>query len=366
MAHVQPTTRKAYRRTDDYTPGKPRVELVTEPLPLPLAATSVLIRVHAVSLNYRDANIANGGNPWPVTPHGILCNDAAGEIIAVGEGVRRFRVGDRVAPIIDTENLTGRESTRSWLAADEDGVLADYLVFSEEKLTKLPEHLDWAEASLIPCAGVTAWAALKDIGVGKSILIQAPATTPSSKTNKKTFKGTGGVAMIALKLARTAGLKVILSSSSDAKLGRIKAQFPTPPLLTVNYAKNPQWHQEVLDLTGGAGVDLVLEMGGTQTLVKSMKCTRRGGTVSQVGYLSKQSLDDLAEFVPVLIDRRIILRGINGGSKLEQEDLCAAISATQMRFNDIIDKVYDFTQADEAIEDIWQGRQVGKLVIQIP
>ncbi|KIW79387.1 hypothetical protein Z517_05999 [Fonsecaea pedrosoi CBS 271.37] len=350
MAHVQPTTRKAYRRTDDYTPGKPRVELVTEPLPLPLAATSVLIRVHAVSLNYRDANIANGGNPWPVTPHGILCNDAAGEIIAVGEGVRKFRVGDRVAPIIDTENLTGRESARSWLAADEDGVLADYLVFSEEKLTKLPEHLDWAEASLIPCAGVTAWAALKDIGVGKSILIQ----------------GTGGVAMIALKLGRTAGLKVILSSSSDAKFGRIKAQFPTPPLLTVNYAKNPQWHQEVLDLTGGAGVDLVLEMGGTQTLVKSMKCTRRGGTVSQVGYLSKQSLDDLAEFVPVLIDRRIILRGINGGSKLEQEDLCAAISATQMRFNDIIDKVYDFTQADEAIEDIWQGRQVGKLVIQIP
>ncbi|OAL37906.1 hypothetical protein AYO20_02739 [Fonsecaea nubica] len=350
MANVQITSRKAYRRTDDYTPRKPRVELVTEPLPLSLAATSVLIKVHAVSLNYRDANIANGGNPWPVTPHGIPCNDAAGEIIAVGEGVRKFRVGDRVAPIIDTENLTGRESTRSWLAADEDGVLADYLVFSEEKLTKLPEHLDWTEASLIPCAGVTAWAALKDIGVGKSVLIQ----------------GTGGVAMIALKLARTAGLKVILSSSSDAKLGRIKAQFPTPPLLTVNYAKTPQWHQEVLDLTGGEGVDLVLEMGGTQTLVKSMKCTRRGGTVSQVGYLSKQSLDELAEFVPVLIDRRIILRGINGGSKLEQEDLCAAISATQMRFNDIIDKVYDFTQADEAIEDIWQGRQVGKLVIQIP
>ncbi|KIW51614.1 hypothetical protein PV05_10318 [Exophiala xenobiotica] len=349
MAHVQVTTRRVYRRTDDYTPNKSRVKLVTEDLPLPLAATSVLIKVHAVSLNYRDANIANGGNPWPVTPHGIPCNDAAGEVIAVGEGVRTLQVGDRVAPIIDTENLTGRESKRSWLAADEDGVLADYLVFSEEKLTRLPKHLDWVQACLIPCAGVTAWTSLLGIGIGKSVLIQ----------------GTGGVAMIALKLARTAGLKVILSSSSDAKLERMRKQFSNPPLLTVNYATNPQWHEEVLKLTDGTGVDLVVEIGGTQTLVKSMKCTRRGGTISQVGYLSKQNLDDLAEFIPLLIDRRIILRGINAGSRLEQEDLCAALSATQMRFDDIIDKVYDFSQADEAIEDIWQGRQVGKLVIQI-
>lgn len=171
MANIKVTTRQAYRRTDDYTPGKPRVKLVTEDLPL-LAATSVLIKVHAVSLNYRDANIANGGNPWPVTPHGIPCNDAAGEVIAVGEGVRTFKLGDRVAPIIDTENFTGRESKRSWLAADEDGVLADYLVFSEGKLTKLPEHLDWVEACLIPCAGVTAWTSVLGFGIGKSILIQ--------------------------------------------------------------------------------------------------------------------------------------------------------------------------------------------------
>ncbi len=176
MAHVQATTRRVYRRTDDYTPNKSRVKLVTEDLPLPLAATSVLIKVHAVSLNYRDANIANGGNPWPVTPHGIPCNDAAGEVIAVGEGVRTLQVGDRVAPIIDTENLTGRESKRSWLAADEDGVLADYLVFSEEKLTRLPKHLDWVQACLIPCAGVTAWTSLLGIGIGKSVLVQGTST----------------------------------------------------------------------------------------------------------------------------------------------------------------------------------------------
>lgn len=177
MSNVQITSRQAYRRTDDFTPGTPKVKLITEPLPHPLPATSVLIKVHAVSLNYRDANIANGGNPWPVTPHGILGNDAAGEVVSIGDQVKTLALGDRVAPITDTENITGREPGRSWLAADEDGVLADYLVFDEGKLCKLPDHLDWVEASIIPCAGVTAWASLKDVGFGKSVLIQGTSTT---------------------------------------------------------------------------------------------------------------------------------------------------------------------------------------------
>lgn len=121
------------------------------------------------------------------------------------------------------------------------------------------------------------------------------------------LKGTGGVSMFALKLARAAGLQVILSSSSDDKLQQIKAQFSSPPLLTVNY-KSPVWHEEVLKLTGDAGVDLVLEMGGTGSLVQSIRCTRRGGTVSQIGYLSRQDPSDLAELLPVLIDRRVNLR----------------------------------------------------------
>lgn len=172
MTTTQATTRQAYRRTDDYTPGTPKVKLITEDLPLPLDPTSVLIKVHAVSLNYRDANIANGGNPWPIVPHGVLCNDAAGEIVSIGGRVQSLAVGDRVAPIVDTENITGKESTRSWLAADEDGVLADYIVFDEKKVSKLPTYLDYTEASIIPCAGVTAWTALEGIGIGKSVLIQ--------------------------------------------------------------------------------------------------------------------------------------------------------------------------------------------------
>ncbi|KAK3712765.1 hypothetical protein LTR37_008855 [Vermiconidia calcicola] len=343
------TTRRAYRRTDDYTPGTPKIKVTTEPLPLPLSATKVLIKVHAVALNYRDANISNGGNPWPVTPHGVIGNDAAGEVITIGDQVKTLKVGERVAPNTDTENLTGRETARSWLAADEDGVLADYLVYDEKVLGKLPTYLDWIQASIIPCAGVTAWSALKGAEIGQSVLIQ----------------GTGGVAMFALKLAKVAGLRVILSSSSDQKLQTVCEQFPEPPISTVNYATNPNWHEDVLRHTDGVGVDIVLENGGPGTLLKSMKCTRRGGIVSQVGYLDRQKFDDALEILPLLIDRRIVLRGINAGSKADMNDLTAALTATRIKFDDIIDSTWAFDKADEALQYVWEGKQVGKVVIQI-
>jgi NADPH:quinone reductase-like Zn-dependent oxidoreductase len=172
MSISEATQRRAFRRTDDYTPGKPKLKLVEESLPLPLEPTAVLIKVHAVALNYRDANIANGGNPWPVIPKGILCNDAAGEILAIGDKVKTLAIGDRVGPVIDTENISGRETKRSWLAADEDGVMADHIIFDERVLCKLPEYLGWEEAAIIPCAGVTAWSALKGMGIGQTVLIQ--------------------------------------------------------------------------------------------------------------------------------------------------------------------------------------------------
>ena len=164
--------RRAWRRTDDFTPGTAKVKLVEEPLPLPLDPTAVLIKIHAISLNYRDANIANGGNPWPVIPNGILGNDAAGEVLAVGDKVRTLQVGDRVAPVTDTELITGRETGRSWLAADEDGVMADHVIFDETRIVKLPDHLDYVRAATIPCAGTTAWSAIKGASPGKTVLIQ--------------------------------------------------------------------------------------------------------------------------------------------------------------------------------------------------
>ncbi|KAJ5771072.1 uncharacterized protein N7511_003123 [Penicillium nucicola] len=341
--------RRTFRRTDDYTPGAPKLKLVHEALQLPLAPTAVLIKVHAVALNYRDANIANGGNPWPITPNGILCNDAAGEIIDIGDKVKSLVVGDRVGPITDTENISGRETTRSWLAADEDGVMADHIIFDERALCKLPTYLSWVDASIIPCAGVTAWSALKGMSVGQTVLIQ----------------GTGGVSVFCLKLARAAGLRVILTSSSDAKLQQMKEKFSHPPILTVNYSKIHDWDQEVMTLTQGAGVDIVVENGGTASLVKSLKCTRRGGVVSQVGYLGKQDPADLRELIPTIIDRRIILRGINAGSKFDMEDFCAALETTQTPLDDLIDKVFPFEKAEDAVEYVWQGKQIGKIVLRL-
>jgi NADPH:quinone reductase-like Zn-dependent oxidoreductase len=171
MPTQEVTQRRAFRRTDDYTPSAPKLNLVQEAIPT-LEPTTVLVKVRAIALNYRDANIANGGNPWPVIPSGILCNDAAGEIIAIGDKVKNLAVGDRVGPITDTENISGREVKRSWLAADEDGVMADHIIFDENVLCKLPEYLDWTEAAIIPCAGVTAWSALKGMSIGQTVLIQ--------------------------------------------------------------------------------------------------------------------------------------------------------------------------------------------------
>ncbi|KAF2217502.1 hypothetical protein CERZMDRAFT_80245 [Cercospora zeae-maydis SCOH1-5] len=343
-----PTTRRAFRRTDDRTPGAAKVELVTERLPLPLKPNAVLIQVHAISLNYRDANIVNGGNPWPVIPYGILCNDAAGEIVAIGGRVTKFQAGDRVAPITDTRNVTGREPGRSWLAADEDGVLADYIVFDEDAVVRLPTYLDWTEASIIPCAGVTAWTALQGFGIGSSVLIQ----------------GTGGVSMVALKLARAAGMKVILTSSSDEKLKTIAGRYQEPGLMTVNYKTNKNWHEDVLQLTHGIGVDLVIEIGGASSIVPSLKCTRRGGTISSVGYLSGKN-DVPNEMLSLLIDRRVNLRGINAGSRVDMEDLVAALEATRIRFDDIVDSVERFEEAEQAIQYLWEGRVVGKLVLSV-
>lgn len=310
MSSPQQTTRRAFRRTDDFTPGTSKLKQVQEALPLPLLPTSVLVKVHSVALNYRDANIANGGNPWPVLPNGILCNDAAGEVIALGDKVKTLAIGDKVGPIIDTEYISGHEVGRSWLAADEDGVMADYIVFDEAVLCKLPLYLDWLSAATIPCAGVTAWSALKGMSIGQTVLIQGKHRSFVVKRSifANQNEGTGGVSMFALKLARAAGLRVILTSSNDKKLRQMREKFANPPILSVNYATNPDWDEEVLNLTNGVGVDIVVENGGSESLVKSLKCTRRGGVVSQVGYLAKQNPMELAELIPTIIDRRIILR----------------------------------------------------------
>lgn len=169
-------TRKYYRRDPSGSSFSTRLVLHEERLPSSLETpTLVLIQVHAVSLNYRDSNILNGTNPWQVRADGIPCSDAAGEIIDTGSGVQRFKKGDRVMVILDQKSITGREQEREWLGGEVDGVLSTHLIFDEEKLVRIPEHLSFAEAACLSNAGVTAWSGLSRAGSlvpGMSVLIQ--------------------------------------------------------------------------------------------------------------------------------------------------------------------------------------------------
>jgi NADPH:quinone reductase-like Zn-dependent oxidoreductase len=171
-----PTTRQVYRRSPNPTNStstRRSLSLQSESIP-DLSPTSLLILVRAVSLNYRDANILQGTNPWDVASHGIPCSDCAGLVIAAGTKVTRFSVGDRVTPIFDQKSITGHEQDREWLGGEVDGILATHVVFDEEKVVRIPDGLSWAEASLLPCAGVTAWSGLglgHETMAGKTVLL---------------------------------------------------------------------------------------------------------------------------------------------------------------------------------------------------
>ncbi|KAF2498329.1 NAD(P)-binding protein [Lophium mytilinum] len=317
MSSPPATHRRVYRR-DASKPNT--LTLTTEPLPglgdttttttPSLPPHALLLRLHAISLNYRDINILRGTNPWDTLATGIPCSDAAGIVIATGSAVTRFSVGDRVAPILDQKSVTGKEQEREWLGGEVEGVLATHVVFDEEKVVGIPGELTFAEASVLPCAGVTAWSALAvngEVGAGKVVLIQ----------------GTGGVSLLVLRLALAAGCRVIITSSSDAKLEKVRqiAGKYADLVETINYNTTPKWEDEAVRLNGVKGVDIVIENGGTSSLLQSIAATAKRGIVSQVGYLGKQDTRDLDGLVSALIDKTVTLRGINVGSRLEFEAL---------------------------------------------
>ncbi|KAK6437639.1 hypothetical protein LTR95_006168 [Oleoguttula sp. CCFEE 5521] len=349
MASTLPTSRTVYRRT----PNSRSLSHSSEPLPNPLPPTSLVIEVHAISLNYRDSNILNGTNPWPTLENGIPCSDAAGTIIALGSHATKFALGDRVSPILDQDAITGDEQTRRWLGGEIDGVLASHIVMDEQVCVRIPAHLDWAEAACLPNAGLTAW----------SSLINAQAELPAGRT--VLLQGTGGVSMIALKLAIAAGWNVIITSSSDSKIAGVRALGPEGRVQGINYRSKPAWEEKVLELTGGRGVDVVVENGGMESLVQSLKAVRKGGMISQVGYLGKQDTAALAGFVSLLIDKTATLRGINVGSRREFEEMNRFIETTGLRFDDVVGRVYGIDQVQEALEALQAGSMVGKIVLAL-
>ncbi|TJZ68621.1 zinc-dependent alcohol dehydrogenase family protein [Chitiniphilus eburneus] len=312
-----------------------------------LAPHQVRVRVRAVALNFRDLMVARGTYLASDGQSLIPGSDAAGEVIEIGAAVTRWRVGDRVASTFFPYWQDGAPTaakTRAAPGAAADGVLAEQIVWGEDQLVGVPTHLDWHEAATLTCAGVTAWNALFVEGrlkPGASVLLL----------------GTGGVSIWGLQLAHAAGVRTIVTSSSDAKLERARQLGASA---TINYRATPEWQEEVLRLTNGAGVDAVLEVGGQGTLTRSVASTGMGGTVAIIGGVSGFG-GELEPFALIGGARR--LSGIFVGSHAMHHDLNRLV--TQADIHPVIDRVFAFDQAREAYAHLASGAHFGKVVIGV-
>ncbi|MER3429281.1 MAG: NAD(P)-dependent alcohol dehydrogenase [Pyrinomonas sp.] len=319
-----------------------RVE-VEEPKP---KEREVVVRFHAASLNYRDLMFIKGAyNPKAKLP-AVPLSDGAGEVVAIGGEVTRWKVGDRVCPIFVQGWIEGEpsaEKSRTALGAgDRPGVLRERGAFGEEALVKIPEHLSYEEAATLPCAALTAWNALVVSGrlrAGETVLTL----------------GTGGVSIFALQFAKMHGARVLITSSSDEKLERAKSLGADA---TINYRQVPDWDKEVLRLTDGRGVDHVIELGGAGTLTRSLNAVRVGGHIALIGVLAPAGEVDLRR----ALMKNVRVQGIFVGSRQMFEEMNRAIEANKLR--PVIDRVFSFDEARAALEHMGSAAHFGKIVIK--
>ncbi|KAJ5301581.1 hypothetical protein PENANT_c002G10727 [Penicillium antarcticum] len=342
-----PQTYKAFRHSKGNTPTT--LEMVTEELPSSLKPTEVLIRIHAVSLNYRDAAIMHGKYPAGVTEQGIPTSDCAAEVIKIGSEVDDFQIGDRVAPIFDLNNIDGTEEEKVILGGDVDGVLREYAVFDRNVLFHLPKHLSWEEAACITCAGTTAWNALD---------------MPRSK-GTALLQGTGGVSMFSLLICVGAGIRPIITSSSDRKLDQAKAIAGTDAVDTINYRDHPEWEEEARSLTNGRGVNVVVDNVGPSSIAQSLSSLARRGTVSLVGFLGGFDTEQFPDTVIPTLMKSATIRGINVGSKADHQSVCDFLSEKNISLKPILDtKAFSFEDAPAAFDHLWDAKHMGKVVIK--
>lgn len=310
------------------------------------AAGQILVRMRAASVNYRDLAIVAGHYfGGPVARNLLPLSDGAGEVVAVGAGVTRFKVGDRVAGTFFLDWFDGPPKGQYLaLGSPIDGVLAEYVVFDQQNAVAIPPSLSFEEAATLPCAGVTVWNALMvscRVQAGDSVLLL----------------GTGGVSIFGLQLARLAGARVIVTSSSDEKLERARTLGASAG---INYRRTPEWHEEVLKLTDGRGVDHVIEVGGIGTLAKSMQCVAFGGHVALIGVLAGFQGDPNPH---PLLRKGASLHGIFVGNRAMFEKLNDAVEANNLK--PVVDKVFAFEDAVEALRYQQSGSHFGKVVIRI-
>ena len=308
----------------------------------------VLIKFHAFSLNYRDLMMVEGKyNPRMKLP-AIPFSDGAGEIVDVGDGVTKWKVGDRVCPIFmqgwgEGEPNAEKSKTALGGGGDWDGVLREFGSFSQESIVRIPEHLSFEEAATLPCAAVTAWNALSVSGA-----IKAGDTVLTL--------GTGGVSVFAVQFAKIFGAQVLSTSSSDEKIAKLKSLGADE---TINYRDREDWDKAVLELTGRVGVDHVVEVGGSGTMTRSVNAAKIGGHVAVIGVLASGG-----DFNPVsLLMKAVRLQGIFVGSRAMFEDMNRAITISGLR--PVIDKTFGFGEVREALHYMESGSHFGKIVIKI-
>lgn len=312
--------------------------------PGPPGTGEIRVRIRASSLNYHDYIVVTGGIP---TPDGrIPMSDGAGEVVAVGAGVTEFDVGDPVVSTFFPNWLDGRAIPGGFAGVPGDGAdgyAVEEVVAPATAFTRAPRGWSHAEAATLTCAGLTAWRALVTEGgikPGDTVLVQ----------------GTGGVSIFALQFAKAAGATVIATSSSDAKLERLKAMGADH---LINYRATPGWGQAAAKLTGG-GVDHVVEVGGAGTLPESIAAARIGGHISLIGVLA-----GYAGPVPTvqLMARQIRLIGITVGTRREQQDMVRAVEANGIR--PVIDRHFPLAELGAAFRHQESGAHFGKIVVDI-
>ncbi len=306
----------------------------------------IQIQMKAASLNYRDLLMVRGEyNPRQALPL-IPLSDGVGIVQKVGARVTRFKVGDRVCPIFAQGWHSGTPSkikTKRTLGGPVDGTLQEFMTLCEEDAVLAPEGLTDGQAACLPCAGVTAWSALVTHGqikAGDSVLVQ----------------GTGGVSMFAMHYALAAGARVIMTSSSDEKLERVRQAGVEH---TINYRTDANWGKTAKKMAGGDGVDHVVEVGGASTLKSSLQAVRPGGSVYLIGVLSGTAQE--LNLLPILM-QNVRVQGILVGHRESFEDMNRAI--TQHHIRPEISHVFPWTQAEDAFEVMASGSHFGKIVLK--
>jgi NADPH:quinone reductase-like Zn-dependent oxidoreductase len=332
--------------------GVNHLERVELPM-LQIPPGTVLVRVHAVSLNYRDLMMVEGQyNPKMALPR-IPCSDGAGEVVEIGENVSRVKAGDRVCGIFMQRWLDGpltAEKSKAALGGDVDGMLAEYVLLGEDGVIPFPEHLSYEEAATLPCAAVTAWNALHHAGVPE---------TPMLSGETIVVQGTGGVSIFALQFGRLMKARVIGTSSSEEKLARA---FGLGLEAGCNYKDRPDWSRWVGEVTGGKGADRIIEVGGAGTFGQSLRAACVGGLIAQIGVLSGSSTSEPFQVTPIL-HKQLRVQGIYVGSRAMFEEMNVAIAKAQL--HPVIDHIFDFDQAQEAFLHMRSGSHFGKIVIRV-